>query len=145
MTPRIYRQGDAIEWIDPVMDKVIEGIEAGDKACVAIGIEFIEENQGFAFGKRLKSNTARALRRAATRSELTQEQMKRIRTRVLVMLLSGNVPYEYKEYAKLVRAIGLDRTTWHAVRAELGETNRRVIRYRRYFETLVNQPIAENG
>lgn len=47
-------------WVYPVMQKVIEGIEAGDAACIRLGIEFVEEDSKFAFGKILKSNTARA-------------------------------------------------------------------------------------
>jgi hypothetical protein len=42
-------------WVYPVM----EGIERGDKASVAVGIDFIEEDAHFPFGKTLKSNTAR--------------------------------------------------------------------------------------
>ena len=51
-------------WVYPVMDRVIEGIGRGDIACIEIGVEFIEEDQTFPFGRILKSNTARALRRA---------------------------------------------------------------------------------
>jgi hypothetical protein len=91
-------------WVYPVMDKVIKGIEAGDAACVVIGIEFIEEDAKFPFGRIVKSNTARALRRAS----LTDDQKFRIRRRVFSMLREGNVPHEYKEYAKLVGRIGFD-------------------------------------
>src|SRR5688572_27861189 len=91
-------------WVYPVMHEVIAGIEAGDGACVRIGIEFIEEDGKFAFGKILKSNTARALRRAA----LLEGQKRQIRRRVFGMLEVGNVPHEYREYAKLVRKIGFD-------------------------------------
>src|SRR5439155_19574911 len=90
-------------WVYPVMTKVIEGIEAGDPACVRLGIEFIEEDAKFPFGKILKSNTARALRRAS----LSDEQNQRIRRRVLSMLRAGNVPHEFRAYAKLVKKIGL--------------------------------------
>src|SRR3954469_22244400 len=75
-----------VKWIYPVMDKVIVGIERGDAACRRIGIEFIEEDQKFVFGKILKSNTARALRR----SELTTEEKERIRRRLVAMLIEGN-------------------------------------------------------
>jgi len=88
----------------PVMEKVIAGIEAGDPACVRLGIEFIEEDAKFPFGKILKSNTARALRRAS----LSDEQKHRIRRRVFAMLRAGHVPHEYREYAKLLRKIGFD-------------------------------------
>jgi len=90
-------------WIYPIMDRVIEGIEKGDPACAEIGVEFIEESGSFTFGKILKSNTARALRRAP----LTDGQKERIRKRVVEMLCTGYLPREYRQYAKLARKIGL--------------------------------------
>jgi hypothetical protein len=111
-------------WVYPVMEKVIEGIDAGDPACVRLGIEFIEEDARFAFGKILKSNTARALRRAT----LSDEQRERIRRRVFSMLRAGHVPHEFREYAKLAKKIGFDA-------AELGDvagTSPRVSRFRLY-------------
>ena len=65
------------KWIYPVMRRVIEGIAAGDPACIRLGIEFIEEDAKFTFGKILKAATARALRRAS----LSEDQKKRIRRR----------------------------------------------------------------
>lgn len=65
-------------WIYPVMVQVIEGIEKDDQACIVIGIEFIEVDERFSFGRGIKSNTARALRRAV----LTSDQKERIRKRV---------------------------------------------------------------
>src|SRR6185503_4802345 len=62
LTPLI-QSTDEGRWIYPVMDRVIEGIEQGDPACAEIGVEFIEESGSLAFGRILKSNTARALRR----------------------------------------------------------------------------------
>ncbi|MBL8964867.1 MAG: hypothetical protein KF787_10095 [Phycisphaeraceae bacterium] len=41
------------------MDKVIDGIEAGDPACILIGIEFDEQDQGVPFERILKSRPAR--------------------------------------------------------------------------------------
>lgn len=113
-------------WIHPVMQRVIEGIEADDVACVWIGIEFIEEDGGFSFGKILKANTARALRRAI----LTESQRQRIRRRVFAMLAAGNVPHEYREYAKLVRKIGFAIGDV----PEADPTNARAMRFRAYFE-----------
>jgi hypothetical protein len=113
-------------WVYPVMQKVIEGIEAGDPACVRIGIEFIEEDAKFPFGKILKSNTARALRRAP----LTDEQQRRIRRRVFGLLRAGHVPHEYREYAKLVRKIGFEASEVPEVNA----TDPFAARFRSYFE-----------
>jgi len=102
LTPLI-QSTDEGRWIYPVMDRVIEGIEQGDPACAEIGVEFIEESGSFAFGRILKSNTARALRRTA----LTHEQEERIRKRVVEMLEASYLPREFRQYAKLVRKIGL--------------------------------------
>lgn len=101
LSPKEHREGER-RWVYPVMEKVIVGIEAGDPACIRIGIEFIEEDRGFAFGRILKSNTARALRRA----RLSREQEQRVLRRVFQMLERGNVPREYREYARLARRIG---------------------------------------
>ena len=113
-------------WIYPVMEKVIDGIEAGDLACVQLGTEFIEEDAKFPFGKILKSNVARALRRAA----LSAEQKERIRGRVLGMLRAGHVPHEFHEYAKLLRKIGFDSKDLPID----FRPNPRVERFRLYFE-----------
>jgi hypothetical protein len=96
-------QGDRT-WIYPAMESVIDGIKRRDRACVMVGIEFLEQDQGFRFGKLLKSDTARALRQAAT---LDDVQQARLRRRFTDMLLRGYLPREYKEYAKLFRKIGL--------------------------------------
>jgi hypothetical protein len=121
-------------WIYPVMDKVILGIEAGDAACVELGVDFVQEDQGFPFGALLKAKTARALRRAHTRGELSPTQCERLRTRIVKMLIAGNTPHEFREYAKLVRHLGLDaaRLTTVMESAELART-RSARRYFTYF------------
>jgi hypothetical protein len=113
-------------WVYPVMDKVIEGIEAGDPACVRIGIEFIEDDSKFPFGKILKSSTARGLRRAS----LSDDQKRRIRRRVFGLLRAGHIPHEYREYAKLVRRIGFDASEI----PEVPLSNPYAARFHRYFE-----------
>ena len=72
LRPRELVSGEK-KWIYPVMERVIEGIEKGDAACKRLGIEFIEEDGKFPFGKILKSNTARALRRVALTPRRTRE------------------------------------------------------------------------
>jgi hypothetical protein len=113
-------------WVYPVMEKVIAGIEAKDPACVRLGIEFIEEDAKFPFGKILKSKAARALRRAS----LSEEQKRRIRRRVFGLLRAGHVPHEYREYAKLVRKIGFDASEVPEVNA----ANPYAARFQSYFE-----------
>ena len=125
LTPTQHSERDR-HWVYPVMMKVIEGIEAGDPACIQIGIEFIEEDAKFAFGKILKSNTARALRRAF----LSNEQKRQIRRRVFGMLQAGHVPREYHEYAKLVRKIGFEASEI----PEVAASNPYATRFYQYFE-----------
>jgi len=113
------------------MDMVIKGIEAGDVACMTIGVEFIEEDKKFPFGRTLKSNTARALRRM----HLPPNLVARIQGRVLKMLIAGNTPSEYHEYAKLLRKIGFERL-WLEVEAGVPRSNKYAMRYFEYFRAI---------
>ena len=115
-------------WVYPVMFRVIEGIGQGNAACIELGVEFIEEDRPFPFGRILKSNTARALRRA----ELTPGQKERIRKRVIEMLIAGNTPREYREYAKLARRIGMG-DWWARAQSRVDLANPYVRRYYDYF------------
>jgi hypothetical protein len=111
------------------MDRIIEGIESGDPACAELGVEFIEQDGSFAFGRILKSNVARALRRAS----LTDGQKERIRKRVVEMLGAGYLPREYRQYAKLARKIGLG--SWLSqVEGQANMANPWVARYYNYFK-----------
>jgi hypothetical protein len=133
LSPMEHVTGD-VKWIYPVMDKVIPGIEQGDPACRRIAIEFIEEDSKFTFGKILKSNTARALRR----SELTVEEQERIRRRLVAMLIGGNVPHEYKQYAKLLKKIGTSEY-WNEIESQINRSNEYVMKYYNYLKMAVNR------
>lgn len=111
------------------MEQIINLIEAGDKAAIEVGIEFIQEDDHFVFGKILKSNTARALRR----SSLTPEQQTRIRERLVGMLLSGQVPHEWHEYKRLLRHIGLG-SLWPVLEKSIDRENKYVMRYYEYLD-----------
>jgi hypothetical protein len=112
------------------MFKVIAGIEAGDRACTELGVEFIERAGKQPFGRVLHANAARALRRAA----LNAPQIDRLRARILGMLVRSVVPREFREYAKLLRRIGVG-PDWQKVAIEVDRENPYVMRYVRYFET----------
>jgi hypothetical protein len=137
LSPLVHSEGD-MRWIYPVMDKVIDGIEAHDPACIQLGIEFIEEDASFTFGRILKAKTARALRRAP----LTREQAERIRERVVRMILRGYVPPEYGQYARLLRRIGLAEV-WPRIEGNVDFDNKYVCRYYRYFETVMADEARE--
>jgi len=130
LSPREHADKNGERWIYPVIDKVIEGIESGDSACIVLGIEFIEEDAKFPFGKILKANTARALRRAS----LTDKQKERIRRRVFAMLRAGQIPREYREYARLLRKIGFDARELASIAKSLDYDNPYVVRFYNYFE-----------
>ena len=117
------------------MQEVIRGIEAQDRACIALGIDFIEEDQHFPFGKTLKSNTARALRR----TPLDETQITRIRSRVIDMLLKGDVPHEFKQYAKLLRHVGVG-TRWPEIEQRVPRENRYVMRWFNYLRASAAPP-----
>jgi hypothetical protein len=111
------------------MEEIINLIDAGDEAAIEIGIEFIQEDDYFVFGAILKSNTARALRRAS----LTSEQQTRIRERLVGMMLSGQVPREWQEYKRLLRRIGLG-SLWPALENGVDRENKYVMRYYDYLD-----------
>lgn len=126
LSPDEYEQGET-KWVYPVMDKVIKCIDQGDTACKLIGIELLEEDRRFPFGKLLKSNTARALRRA----DLSDQDKKRIRRRIVQMLVDGQVPHEYKEYAKLLKKVGIGEYK-ETIERHIGTENPYVLRYVKY-------------
>jgi len=128
LAPREHAEG-SVRWVYPVMEAVISGIERGDAACIELGVEFVESGHQQPFGRLLHSNAARALRRAT----LTPEQAARLRARILSMLVAGRVPHEFKQYAKLLRRIGLGQA-WATAKVQVDQANPYVMRYARYFE-----------
>jgi hypothetical protein len=111
------------------MEEIIHLIEAGDKAAIEIGIEFIQEDDHFVFGRILKSNAARALRRAS----LTPLQQARIRERLVGMMLAGKVPHECHEYKRLLRHVGIG-SLWPLLEDGVDRKNEYVMRYYNYFD-----------
>jgi hypothetical protein len=134
LRPSEHVAGD-VRWVYPVMDEVIVGIKSGDPACVELGVEFVESGHRQPFGRILHANVARALRR----SSLTPHQVERLRRRILGMLVAGDVPHEFHEYARLLRRIG-PGDAWLRTRGAVDESNRYVMRYIRYLEGLPAPP-----
>jgi len=121
--PIKHQEGDVV-WIYPIMWEVIRGIEAGDRACMTIGAEFVGEDDFFVFGASTKSNTARALRSA----QLPEDLKARLRQRIVSMLLAGMVPREFREYCKLLRNIGVAEY-WDQLNAGIPRDNPYAMRY----------------
>ena len=135
-TPREHIEG-VVRWVYPIMEEVIAGIAEGDAACVALGIDFVEEDARFPFGAKLKANTARALRRAP----LTEAQMARLRKRFADMLIAGIIPHEMREYAKLLRTVGV-REQWTRLDAGIPRGNRYAMRFYEILRAAERPPAA---
>jgi hypothetical protein len=116
-------------WVYPLMEQIIILIDEGDKAAIEIGIEFIQEDDHFVFGRILKSNTARTLRRAS----LTTMQQARIRKRLVDMMVHGQVPHEWHEYKRLLRHIGVG-SLWSVLASGVDRQNPYVMRYFNYLD-----------
>ena len=82
LIPEIHDEA-GIRRIFPIMTQVIAGVERGDDACIAIAVDFIEEDQKAPFWRKLKSNAARALHRA----NLSAQQTARVRSRYALLQL----------------------------------------------------------
>ncbi len=121
------REGE-VTWVYPLMFTVIRLANLGDRAAIALALELIEENQHFPYGSILKTHAARALRRA----DLTDEQIERIRSRIVEMMAKGMVPREFREYAKLLRRIGMGNW-WQRLEESVPRDNRFVMRWNQYF------------
>ena len=128
LTPKRHTT-DGRTWVYPLMEEIINLIGAGDKAAIEIGIEFIQEDDHFVFGRVLKSNTARALRRAS----LTSDQQARIRERLVGMMLAGQVPHEWHEYKRLLRYVGLG-SLWPMLENGVDRENPYVMRHYNYLD-----------
>jgi hypothetical protein len=114
-------------WVYPVMSSIIQAIKLNDAAAVEIGVEFIEEDQLFTFGKILKCAAARALRRAT----LSPVQAERVRQRVVGMLLSGSIPREIEDYVKLLRNTGVG-ASWSEVETKIDRSDPHLMKYYNY-------------
>jgi hypothetical protein len=131
LVPHEHMERD-VKWVYPMMDKVIPLAESGDPAAVRLCVEFIEDDSFMPFGRILKANAARALRRA----ELTPEQAERLRHHIVGLLLAGAVRREFREYAKLLRRIGLGHW-WPEIESRIDRENRYAMRYFTYLQRQV--------
>jgi hypothetical protein len=126
--PREHIERDK-KWVYPVMDEIIPLIDRGNAAAIALGVELVEDDQFMPFGRTLKANTARALRRA----KLTPTQMERLRRRIVGVLISGAIRREFRQYARLLRHVGVG-DWWPEVERRVDRNNPYVMRYLAYLQ-----------
>jgi hypothetical protein len=129
LSPVEHSKAD-VKWIYPVMYKVVEGIERGDAACRRIGIEFIEADGKFPFGRNIKYRTARALRR----SELTEREKDRIRRRLVEIMTSGRTTRVFKEQARLLKKIGVG-DYWGEIENGIDRSKQHILRFYHYLKS----------
>ncbi|MGE0487576.1 MAG: hypothetical protein AB7S38_00025 [Vulcanimicrobiota bacterium] len=107
-------------WLTGILRPLILRAKQGDLAAAEVCIELMEEDRGLAFGCILKSNIPRAISKCA----LTPYQQDRIRQRVLDMLTRGYLPKEFRQYAWLVRKLGLlTSPEWQARLDQVDDSN----------------------
>jgi hypothetical protein len=123
LTAREHRSEEGT-WIYPILDPVIEGIVAGDRACIAIGVDLVESDEEVPFGLTLKYQTARALRRTV----LDAASKQRLRERILFLLVTGRFSRYFSEYYKLLRTIGVGES-WGDLMASIPRENERAMHY----------------
>lgn len=116
------------EWHYSVLPQITEGVRAGDRACIEIGVELICDDRGLPFGAIYKSNMARALKSC---DALDNDTRQRIRERIVSLYETGTVPREFREYSRLLRKIGVGECQARILAAK--PENRFATRARQYF------------
>ena len=91
------------DWTMPILQQVLDGVAAGDGACVQIAVDLVCSDARLPFGKVFKDRASDTLRR----SNLSSLQSELLRTNAIARLRSGFVPPEFKRFARLIRQIGL--------------------------------------
>ena len=118
------------------MTEVIRGLEEGDVACIALGIDYVEEDALFSFDPKLKSNTARALRR----SQLNEVQKAWLRGTNFNHVSLGHHSHEMREYAKLLRTIGLGEH-WRRLERDILRENPYAMRFYKSLRAAEGLPV----
>jgi hypothetical protein len=123
-------------WTAGILRPLTDRIKKGDLAAAEIGIEMMEEDRGLAFGSIIKSNLPRAL----AKCPLTELQKERIRRRVVAMLLRKFMPKEFRQYAWLIRRIGLG--SWQAHLESEADRSHPWVEWYLHYLTEDNPPLA---
>lgn len=94
-------------WVSQLFDRVRAAIAAGDQTAVALACDLIaSDTMTLSFGKIIKSNLARELRR--TSGALSASQRVQLIDALVKLLGLPFSPRELEDYAKLVRKLPRD-------------------------------------
>jgi hypothetical protein len=95
------------EWLryKETLNRVAEGIRAGDDACSEIAIRYIELQYIGSYSGFIRTKLARALRHA----KLDDRQKSRLNEHLLKLVLARDYAEEFREYWKLWRLIVTER------------------------------------
>jgi len=117
---------ESSDWTMPILQQVLDGVAAGDAACVQIAVDLVCSDARLPFGKIFKDRASDILRR----SSLSFLQCELLRTHAIARLRSGFVPPEFKRFARLIRQIGL--AEHRQALEELVPAGPRIAGYRNY-------------
>ncbi len=102
--PRKHTNHNGTTWIYNVMDSVVDGVQLGDKACVQISIEYIQDNDMRSTTGYIRERMARALRNC----ELSNKQKSQLADTFIKQLESKRIYKEFREYCRLFKKIGVE-------------------------------------
>ena len=94
----------ACTWIYNIMSSVVDGIQVGDKACIQLAIDYIEDNIMCSTTGYIRERMARSLRQV----ELTEYQKDSLAKTFLNQLDKQHLTKEFKEYIRLFKTIGIE-------------------------------------
>jgi hypothetical protein len=105
--PRIreYVPSNAVEhpaiWVGQCLTALASAVANGDARAMSIACDLIEQDPKLPFGKLIKSDLARALKKQALRLTVTERQQVLVATQKLLNLPFA--PRELEDYGKLVK------------------------------------------
>ncbi|WP_434339813.1 hypothetical protein [Motilimonas cestriensis] len=102
--PKVYINQRGAMWTYNIMKSVVDGVQLGDKACIQLSIEYIQDNLVASTTGYIRERMARALCTA----ELSNSQKKALVNVFLTMLENGNLQQQFREYIRLFKYIGIE-------------------------------------
>ena len=90
--------------LDSAVSKVAQAIKQGDRSAVFLGYSLLMEDPHLPFGKILKSNLARALKRHI--ELLTEQEKISLAGKTATLLSLQFCPREVEDYCRLVKKMG---------------------------------------